>query len=162
MQRLVPASVSQPVTHSSPGPTEVAAVVLPRFFQSLKDSKSRQGHRAGWHCPSAVTVLPSLACSQVKWTPGDGAKDSPRGSAPRRCQGTPGTEPPPQHPPPRPIPSGCTPGWHLSPGWSSSLLQVVGSRQVILRDDADRVVELSDPPAVDVVLLGRASGGTRA
>lgn len=42
---------------------------------------------------------------------------------------------------------------------SSSLLQVVGSHQVILRDDPNGVVELPDPPAVHVVLLGRHSGG---
>lgn len=57
-------------------------------------------------------------------------------------------------------PVGASPGCHLSPGVlrSSSLLQVIGSHQVILWDDADHVVELSDPPAIHVVLLGRHRG----
>lgn len=126
---------------------------------NLKNLKSRERHWVWSHCPSTAAVVPGLACSHVKRRPGDGAKDSPQGSAPWRCWGTLGTEPPPQHPPPCPIPSRCTPGCHLSPGVprSSSLFQVVGSHQVILWDDPDHVVELSDPPAIHVVLLGRHS-----
>lgn len=103
------------------------------------------------------TVGTSPSCARVCW---------PRGLTESRDQKMEPDGPgglgraPPQHPPP------C-PSLQVHPGvppltWvprSSSLLQVVGSHQVILRDDPNGVVELPDPPAVHVVLLGRHSRG---
>lgn len=73
-------------------------------------------------------------------------------------RGHPGPEPPPSThlpPPPQRVPA-LTWGPRCS-----SLLQLVGRRQVIPGDDPHGAVELPDPPAVHVVLLGTHSAGTR-